>query len=319
MRQDQLDKKLAAMKDEYERIQVPEEALLRVKVGIAQGQQEAERETKQEIKQEITQKMKQETKEETGAQGICLPQKRKQSERKGKKLMRFMKTSGMTAAAAVLAITVLTNLNPTIANAMEQIPVIGSIARVVTFRTYENQTNQFEANIQVPQIAQDGTDPAALAANKSIDEYASQLIGMYEKELAESNGEGHYSLESSYKVVADTEQYLSIQINTTLSMASGTQYVKVFTIEKATGQVVTLSQALSNDPARLQAVSDNINAQMEAQMQEDPNKSYFLNSDIPETNFTGITGEESYYRDKDGNLVILFDEYEVAPGYMGAV
>ena len=34
---------------------------------------------------------------------------------------------------------------------------------------------------------------------------------------------------------------------------------------------------------------------------------------------TGITGEESYYFNENGELVISFDEYEVAPGYMGAV
>ena len=299
MRQKQMDEALMKMKAEYGQIPVPEEALLRIKAGIAQGKYEAGQKT------------------ETGK--VYPFQERNGSEKKGRKGMKIIKNSGMTAAAALLAITVLTNVNPTIANAMEQIPVIGSIAKVVTFRTYENQTNDFEADIQVPQIAQEGADPAKLAANKSIDEYAAQLIEMYEKDLAAANGQGHYSLESDYEVVADTDQYLSIKINTTLTMAGGTQFVKVFTVDKSTGQVITLKQALANDPARLQAVTDNIKAQMESQMQADPDKAYFLHSDIPEDDFAWITGEESYYRDKDGNLVIFFDEYEVAPGYMGAV
>lgn len=299
MRQKQMEEELIKMKAEYGQIPVSEEALLRIKAGIAQGKYEAGQKT------------------ETGK--IYPFQERNGSEKKRGKGMKIIKNSGMTAAAALLAITVLTNVNPTIANAMEQIPVIGPIAKVVTFRTYENQTNQFEADIQVPQIAQEGTDPAKLAANKSIDEYAAQMIEMYEKNLAAANGQGHYSLESDYEVVADTDQYLSIKINTTLTMAGGTQFVKVFTVDKSTGQVVTLKQALANDPARLQAVTDNIKAQMESQMQADPDKAYFLHSDIPDNDFAGITGEESYYRDKDGNLVILFDEYEVAPGYMGAV
>lgn len=49
------------------------------------------------------------------------------------------KKTGGAAAAAMIAITVLANATPALANAMEQIPVIGSIAKVVTFRTYEDK------------------------------------------------------------------------------------------------------------------------------------------------------------------------------------
>lgn len=299
MRQTQLNEELARMKKEYEQIPVPEEALIRMKAGIAQGNYEAGK--------------RQETEK------FHFAENGNPSRKSGRGLVRLMRTSGMTAAAALLAITVLVNTSPVVANAMEQIPVIGSIARVVTFRTYENKTNHFEANIKVPQIAQDSTAPAALEANKSIEDYAAQLIAMYENNLAETNGEEYYGLESTYEVVADTRQYLSIRINTSQTMASEVQYVKVFTIDKTTGQVVSLRQALSEDPARLQAVSDNIREQMEAQMQANPEIVYFLHMDLPENNFTGLTGEESYYRDPDGNLVVLFDEYEVAPGYMGVV
>lgn len=35
--------------------------------------------------------------------------------------------------------------------------------------------------------------------------------------------------------------------------------------------------------------------------------------------FNLITGDESFYFNENGEIVIVFDEYEVAPGYMGAV
>ncbi|WP_334309184.1 RsiV family protein [Clostridioides difficile] len=35
--------------------------------------------------------------------------------------------------------------------------------------------------------------------------------------------------------------------------------------------------------------------------------------------FESINKYQDFYFNKDGNLVISFDEYEVAPGYMGAV
>ena len=44
---------------------------------------------------------------------------------------------------------------------------------------------------------------------------------MYEEELSRDNGEGHYGLDSQYEVVTDNSKYLSIRIDTTLTMASG--------------------------------------------------------------------------------------------------
>lgn len=267
------------LKRDYESIHVPEEARERVLKGIAQAK----------------------------------------NEQKGKNIMIFTKRTGMGAAAAIATITILTNINPAIANAMEQIPVIGSIAKVVTFRTYEDKNNNNEADIQVPGVTINGEDGSQIPANKSIEEYADELIAMYEKEVTQSNGEGHYSLESTYKVATDTDKYLSIRIDTTQVMASGAQFVKIFTIDKSTGNIVTLADLSGNRPEMLGLISDNIKEQMVEQMAADPGIMYFYNSEIPEEDFKGLTGDESYYFNKDGELVIAFDEYQVAPGYMGAV
>ena len=105
-------------------------------------------------------------------------------EQKGVIIMKFAKHTGGVAAAAMLTITLLANLNPTTANAMEQIPVIGSIAKVVTFRTFEDKKGNFEADIQVPQVTLENSGETQVPANKSIEEYANEFIADYEKELA---------------------------------------------------------------------------------------------------------------------------------------
>lgn len=98
------------LKSDYESIPVPTEAKERMLAGIAQAKKE----------------------------------------QKGVIIMKFAKKTGGAAAAAMIAITVLANATPALANAMEQIPVIGSIAKVVTFRTYEDKKDNFEADIKVP-------------------------------------------------------------------------------------------------------------------------------------------------------------------------
>ena len=251
---DDLDK-LESLKQEYNNIPVPEAAKARIMSGIQKG---------------------------------------KTMNKKHNPFFRILRTTGTTAAAAVVALAIVTNVSPTIANAMTNLPVIGAIAKVVTLRTYEDKTNHFEAKVNIPEI-----DSAPEAVNRSIEDYANELIAQYEKDLRASQGEGNYSLTSTYKVVTDTDRYLCLRIDTTLVMASGTEYTKVFTIDKTTG--------------------DNIKEQMKQQMAADSSVTYFIDSDMPEWDFKELKGDESFYFNEKGELVITFDETEVAPAYMGAV
>ena len=210
---------------------------------------------------------------------------------------------------------ILRNTSATaVANAMENVPILGPISKIVTFRTYENQTNHFEAKVDVPEI-----ESAPAEINQSIEEYANALISQYESDLHSSQGEGNYSLTSSYQVVTDTTNYLCLRIDTTLVMASGTEYTKVFTIDKRTGKIISLSDLFRNKPEMLTAISENIKEQMQAQMAADSSVIYFYNSDTPEWDFKELRGDESFYFNEKGELVITFEETDVAPAYMGAV
>ena len=59
------------------------------------------------------------------------------------------------------------------------------------------------------------------------------------------------------------------------------------------------------------ALSDEVRRQMEEQMAENPEVSYF-----PEE-FTAIDPDQNFYWAADGSLVLVFDEYTIAPGFMG--
>lgn len=229
--------------------------------------------------------------------------------------MKIVKPVGITAAAAMAAIVILSNSSQSIAYAMERIPVIGAISRVVTFRTYEDKSGNFEAKMEIPAVEENDSGQI----NKSIEEYANEFIAMYEADLKASGGEGNYALESDYEVVTDNEKYLVIRVNTLQIMASGTQFVKTFVVDKMTGETVGLLKLLGNDSEKLQDVGENIKDQMREQMAADESISYFLDSEMPEWDFQGLSEEESFYFNENGELVIAFNEYDVAPGYMGAV
>lgn len=55
---------------------------------------------------------------------------------------------------------------------------------------------------------------------------------------------------------------------------------------------------------------------MKQQMKEDPNKIYWVTDEDAEP-FKHIQPDQTFYITEDHKLVISFDEYEVAPGYMG--
>ena len=243
---------------------------------------------------------------------------------KGKKekrittMIKITKRSVLTTAAAVSIITIMANASPVTANAMEDIPVISAIAKVVTFRTFEDSNNNYEAKIEIPKVSMGQKDNTKV--NRSIEDYANQFIGEYEKQITDSlTGDGHYSVTSGYEVVTDNTKYLSLRINTTVIMASGAEYVKIFTIDKTSGEVVSLNHLFQGDDMMLSKIGDNIKMQMEKQMEEDDSKIYFNKSDETIEGFQGLKGEENYYFNEKGEIVIVFDEYEVAPGYMGVV
>lgn len=289
---------LDSLKNSYQQIPVPEEARLRLLKGIQQA------------------------KEEMG--GSEQPSRAAGSPNRKKRIIFITKRAAATTAAALAVITVLANSGPTVAMAMGKIPVIGAIADVVTFRTYESKEGKFEANLEIPEISlpaenSDGSTESTIFANQDIEDYANKLIAQYEETLKANGGEGNYSLTSTWDVVFENDRYVSIRIRTTQVMASGAESVKIFNVDKSTGETVSLKTLLKDDSQLLEDVSNNIKDQMRAQMAADESISYFLDSENPEWDFKGLTGEESYYFDQSGQLVITFDEYEVAPGYMGAV
>ena len=58
---------------------------------------------------------------------------------------------------------------------------------------------------------------------------------------------------------------------------------------------------------------------MREQMAADDMKHYWVDDEIEGLNFKQITDETSFYLNEAGNIVISFNEGDVAPMYMGCV
>ena len=245
-------------------------------------------------------------------------------ERKRNKTIVFTKTAGGAVAAAVIAITVMANSGANIAHAMAKIPVIGAIAEVVTFREYQDSTNQMYADVKVPEVEvknEDGTvnQESTDAINQSIQEYTDEIIAQYQADVEAADGQGYQAVDLDYQVITDSERLFSIRFDKLVIMASGEETVKIYHIDKKTGELINLSGIFKEGVNYIDPISENIREQMKEQMAADENVTYWLDSDTPEWDFKSITADTTFYINEEGRLVIVFDEGEVAPMSMGSV
>lgn len=224
------------------------------------------------------------------------------------------------AAAAVLVFIAVPNVSPTAAMAMADMPVLNKVVQVVTFNRYTQMTEDklYAANVQTAKLEVQGDAQLQSSVgeiNAEVKAYAEQMIAQFQQEM-EAQG-GVYGLDIGYTVVTDSDKWFTLEIITTETMASGAETVRYYNLDKETGKYVHLSDLFPKGYDYVTAISEDIKAQMVQRMAEDENQSYFINSDMPEEDFQQIAPDQQFYVNQDGQLVIVFNEYEVAPGSMG--
>ena len=130
--------------------------------------------------------------------------------------------------------------------------------------------------------------------------------------------DGYGDIMVDSQVLTDDEKWFSLELVLYQGAGSGYERHRHYTIDKTTGKRAELSEFFGEDYVK--TVSEEVKAQMRSRMEEDENVFYWIDyEDVPEWNFESIAEDQDFYVNKDGNVVICFDEYEVAPGYMGCV
>ena len=232
-----------------------------------------------------------------------------------------------TAAALLAAFVILPNTSASVAHAMERIPLIGRMVEIVTFRDYEYEGERHSADIEVPEIkldeelenseAQEKLEQTADGINGEIREITEKLIKEFETYLEDE--QGYQDIVVTSEVLATTPEYFTLKLLCYQGAGSGTQWNYYYTIDLTTGERLQLKDIFQEGADYITPISDSIKEQMQAQMDADEMVYYWLHDEIEEWNFKAITDETSFYLNEKGNVVIGFDEGEVAPMYMGSV
>jgi hypothetical protein len=217
------------------------------------------------------------------------------------------------AAAAALLLTATVNFNPDVAHAMTKVPFMKGVVEVITFSEFKEEKNNTSIDVKTPAVS--GLENKTLEGSLN-EEYLEESKKLYE-EFTAANKDGHLAIESDYEVITETPVLLSIQRSIQTTQASGYMQNRYVTIDKENEALITLKSLFENGQY-VNVISENIKEQMKQQMEADLNKIYFITDEELEP-FTQIDPDQQFYISEGKELVISFDEYEVAPGYMGAV
>ena len=252
-----------------------------------------------------------------------------------------------TAAALLMAFIILPNMSGTVAYAMSQIPVLGRLVEVVTFRDYQYEDERNTADVEVPEltaakeelpeetvvtkgvagealIEEDVVEQKKEILQKTMEEINAEIQTITESFVEEfktnlENEEGYQDLVVESEVINSTSEYFTLKLICYMAKASGAEWNYYYTIDLNTGKRILLEDIFAEGADYVTPISENIKIQMEEQMAADENIIYWLHDEMEEFNFKQIAENQSFYINEKGEVVISFNEGDVAPMYMGVV
>ena len=236
---------------------------------------------------------------------------------------RFLSRSLGTAAAAMIVFTTLLNTSTAFADTVSGLPVVGTVARLLTFRSYEKNEDNLKISVEIPSIEMiaEGTGNLADSVNEEIlamcEQFADEAVerakeyrtafletGGTEEEWAAHNIE----IKVWYEVKTHTDRYLSVAVTGAENWTSAYSETRYYNFDLEKGRQVTLSDLLGENYA---AIAD------ESILSQIPEKEAESGLDYQEEAFTGVTGDTKFYINEAGNPVVVFEKYEIAPGAAG--
>lgn len=244
--------------------------------------------------------------------------------RKFKKVIRSVE-----AAAAIVCIlfTIALNMSPVFAKEAGQLPVIGGLVRILTFRSYETQKDDIAVSVEIPTIEMitedtgitvDGINQEILARCDQYADEALQRAEEYRTAYLETGGTLEEWAEHNIKITVDYEikqqnnEYLSFVVRGTENWTNAYSESRYYNLDLRTGKMVTLKDMLGEDYVEL------VNASIREQIAE-RQKAGEVFFTAEEGGFTGISEAAKFYINENNRPVIVFGKYEIAPGSSGEI
>lgn len=218
-----------------------------------------------------------------------------------KKQRKFRKTLTLVASLIFL-FTIILNTNHSFASTFGKIPILDNALQVMTYTVYKEIGDKYEMNIDNINLYRKSNSDSFTYINEKYDKRAKQLNEEFQLVLNEF-GRENVALTAEYKIKAINPTTMSIELAITETVASSNTRLEYDTIDIKNETFLTLKNLFKND-SYIQIISQEI----KNQMKEVENSTY---------NFYKIDKNQQFYISNDNKLVIVFDKYQIAPGFMG--
>lgn len=239
---------------------------------------------------------------------------------------RFYINRVVTVCSSVcLLFILLLNVNPSFANTVNDIPVIGKITSIFTIREYFKEDDSEIINVKEPAIITNNKDVEEkinnIIANKIKDlEKESELsVDEIKKEINYKDRRGSIypkvNVRIDYEIKYNQNNILSFVLIKEEGINTTSKDLYTYNFNLESGNEITLEELLGNN------YEDTINKEIRNQIAEreekDKNQLFFNENDNIDNYFKGISKDQNFYINENKNPVVVFNKYEIAPGYMG--
>lgn len=227
------------------------------------------------------------------------------------------------AAALVLFVTPL-NVSQAFADTMAEIPVIGVLAKVLTFRSYQVENEDIVAEVTIPEVTELTSKAYEDQVNGLIQEKVDVMFENAKREaeeykeayLATGGTEEEYEARKvqakvDYQVFSKTEDVLSFSVYSWVTVAAAYEDHAYYNLDLRNNRELTLVDLLGEDYVAV--ATDRVKGQMETQSEQE-GVTFWEETMKPEWQ---IPEDISFYINESGNPVLVFEKYEIAAGAFG--
>lgn len=223
--------------------------------------------------------------------------------RKDSRLGSLPKRAASSLLGLGLGVIVMLNAFPSAAEAASEVLSVN----IRTIRSFDLDWGDNSISIESPEF--DGNDELNSAVKNYTDEAKEKFLWCFNRRY-----NGYVAEDMKYTVIRDDEKYFIAQFNVTVNAGGSMDYGRWIVYDKSAGKVLELSDLFRDGSDYIGVISTEILEQMKYK-NEYEDGSFFVDGDDA---FTEISEDANFYIDSLDRIVIVFDEYEVAPGFMGS-
>lgn len=218
---------------------------------------------------------------------------------------------------------VLLNTSPALAATLADIPLINQLAKIFTISSYYQEDQVKLVNVNIPGLKDTGNSKLENRINHeilqkinlSVEESKKNAQEYYDAFMATNTEDQEFLpvlVNVNYEIKYSSDDFVSFVITKSESYVSVGTEKYFYNIDLKTGNEITLKDIYGDNYKMI------INPQIESQITErekDEYQMFFKKNELG--GFESISDNQTFYINSSGQVVIVFNKYEIAPGAMG--